>query len=85
MGRQVGYLKNLCRPFWRGNTEWQEKWEETKRLIDKEMEDRRKKERMARLRQEQLNLLIDLLWDNEVLVDEGIPVENIQILEQREA
>ena len=81
VGQHVQYLKNLCRPFWRNNEAFKTKWEELKRLVDQEMADYSDKERNQKLRHEQFNMLVDLLWDNDVMKDEGIPKENIEILE----
>lgn len=81
LGQHVQYLKNLCRPFWQGDEEWQSKWENLKKLVEEDMKDKTHKEKMQKLRHEQMSMLIDLLWENQVLVDEGIPKENIEILE----
>lgn len=78
----VHYLKSMCYPLWRDDEEFQNLWEGVKEEI-KNIEDLSEKQKYTKLRREQLNLLMGLLWDNEVLVDKGMSVESIELLERR--
>lgn len=80
---QIHLLKAMLRPFWRDNNKWQKVWEKVKEKIAKEEKLGRKQKR-TKLRREQLNLLIDLAFDNGLLIDEGIPQETINKLERRD-
>lgn len=79
------YLKALCSPL--ADEEFEKRWKEVKEdhqrlltAIHKEVIHLPVKSVILSLRWRQLELLIQLLWDNQVLVDEGIPYENIEVI-----
>lgn len=76
-------LKGMLRPFWRDNEKWQKAWEQVKVEINKN-DNLNEKQKRAKLRREQYNLLMDLAFDNGLMVDKGIPQEHIDQLERRE-
>lgn len=80
---QIHYLKAMLRPFWRDNQGWQKTWEKLKEKIRQE-DNLNRKQKFAKLRREQLGLLMDLAFDNGLMIDEGIPREKIEKLERRE-
>lgn len=80
LSSQVLFLKNLLYPFWHENEEFQEQWDEVKKKLGKMSLP--KQQKLNRLRQEQLNLLIGLAWEHDVLQDSGVEFDSVEELQE---